>query len=690
MASPRRNGASEGTVVADGARVARWAPADIGRVMAFRIASWRHAIPIAAVIALTLLGWRTWSSSQSSDHDIRACLPPDEPNLTSPTGEDRRGLAPAGAIDGGAAIDAAFRFLDTQMDIDHRSMTIYSGSSVPAYYPSGLIGDVQDISIDGEYRPASHSGRSSLRIGYRPAPSGGQGWAGVYLLYPDHNWGQLPGRNLSGATRLSFWVCADHETRAEFLVGGIGQSDLRYFDSLPKTSTGVIAVGPTWQRHDIDLTGRDLSSVIGGFAVVTSRAQGSEPRSLFVDDVEIDLPSLEQPRFVPSYVAQDCPTGGLPGTAQVYDQALVLLAFLARGQPDDLRRAELIARALVEAQHRDRTFHDGRLRNAYAGGELIDPQAGTTRIPGAYDQTARQYFEDENAVGTDTGNMAWAALALVQAHALLPQRSGQPYLEAALALARWVTANTEVDDTLGGFAAGLQGFERAAGEPAGQQPRTYRATEHNIDLEALFGHLARAVGPETPDGQYWSARAAHARSFVDKMRNDAADAPYFWTGTGAGTTINRRVVPLDAQTWTVLRTRESQGYAGALEWALKNCTEKDSRDAFDFNCSDGDGAWWEGTAQVAAALRWLDRDQEAAPILARLRDAQLQSGAAPGALPAASRCGLTTGFDQTFRSGKTVPWVYPNWPHIGATAWFIFAALGVNPYFVAPAASRPK
>ena len=592
-------------------------------------------------------------------------------------------------MDDGTAVDAAFTFLDAQMDLDHRSMTIYSGSSAPAYYPSGPIGDVEDISIDGEFRPASHSGRSSLRIGYRPAPSGGQGWAGAYLSYPDHNWGQLPGRNLAGATRLTFWVCADHDTRAEFLVGGIGQTNLRYYDSL-KASTGMIAVGNSWQRHEIDLKGRDLSSVIGGFAVVTSRAQGAEARALFLDDVEIDLPTVDQPRFIPSYVALDCPTGGLPGTAQVYDQALVLLAFLARGQPDDLRRAELIARALVEAQHKDRTFHDGRLRNAYASGELLDPQLGTTRIPGAYDQKARQYLEDENAVGTDTGNMAWAALALVQAHVLLPQRTGQPYLEAALALARWVTTNTEVNDTLGGYAAGLQGFERAAGVPADQQPRTYRATEHNIDLAALFGHLAKAVGPETPDGQYWSAKAAHAGAFVDRMRNEAADAPYFWTGTGAATTINKSVVPLDAQTWAVLRTRTPSSYAGALDWALTNCTETTSRDAFDFNCRDGDGAWWEGTAQVAAALRWIKRDQEAAPILARLRNAQLKASVAVGALPAASRCGLTTGFDQTFRSGKTVPWLYPDWPHIGATAWFIFAALGVNPYFIERAASRPQ
>ena len=55
------------------------------------------------------------------------------------------------------------------------------------------------------------------------------------------------------------------------------------------------------------------------------------------------------------------------------------------------------ARALVEAQHRDRTFKDERLRNAYAGGELIDPHLGTTRLPGAYDPTSQTFVEDENA-----------------------------------------------------------------------------------------------------------------------------------------------------------------------------------------------------------------------------------------------------------------------------------------------------
>jgi hypothetical protein len=97
-------------------------------------------------------------------------------------------------------------------------------------------------------------------------------------------------------------VCADHDTHAEFFLGGIKDPRLAYFDTLPKISTGVVAVSSTWQRHEIDLTGDDLSSVIGGFGVATSREQDARSSSLLLDDVEINLPALDEPRFVQSYV----------------------------------------------------------------------------------------------------------------------------------------------------------------------------------------------------------------------------------------------------------------------------------------------------------------------------------------------------------------------------------------------------
>ena len=651
---------------------------------------------LAFVLLATMLSGLTvfvWNSGVSAESvaSARSCTSQEDRPLTMSMPSRRQDSPSAGPLTDEAAIDAAFGFLKGQMDRYHRSTIVYSADGFGAYYPGGKVGDVDDIRVVPAGERGDLTGPTSVQIDYRPQRSSGLGWAGIYFLYPDGNWGQRSGRNLSGATKLTFWACADHLTRAEFFVGGIRDTHQPHSDSLQKTSTGIVAVTPTWQRYEIDLTGKDLSSVIAGFGVATSRDEDQNPRSLFLEDIAVNLSHLDEPHFLPSNLPQGiCQIGVLHNSAQVYDQAVVMLAFLARHQPDDLRRAELVARALVEAQHKDRTFKDGRLRNAYAGGELIDPDLGTTRLPGSYDWSARKFVEDENVAGTDTGNMAWAALALAQAHALLPKRAGDPFLNAAVSLARWIVVNTKVEDRLGGFSGGVQGFERAPGVPEGQQRRDYRATEHNIDVAALFAHLA-AVTSDPEGSSYWTAQMIHARSFVDKMRAGGAPTSPYWTGTsgGAGMEINKSIVPLDVQTWSVLGTRDPSQSAGALDWALTNCTERGRRDAFDFNCHDGDGAWWEGTAQVAAALQWLKRDSDAAPMLGRLRAAQLKDAPAAGALPAASRCGLTTGFSRT-RNGKTEPWLYTNWPHIGATAWFIFAALGVNPYFVGDPAAGTR
>jgi len=505
-----------------------------------------------------------WLQMQHDGGDPSACPPLGQRDPSPAASVRNPDVSPSGPEAMRTSIDAAFDFLDRQMDLYHRAMLIQAGPGFSAYYPGGKIGDVDDISAGLDLRDP-RAADSTLRIDYRPRRSGGQGWAGLYFLYPDGNWGQSPGRNLSGARKLSFAVCADRDTRAEFLVGGIRDPKLAHPDSLAKISTGAIDVGPQWERHEINLAGRDLSSVIGGFGIATSREPDARPRSLFLSDIAIDLPRLDEPRVVQSYVVGSCAHGGIPSSAETYDQALVLLAFLARGRDDDLRRAELIARALVAAQQQDRTFKDGRLRNAYASGELLDPHSRSARLPGRYDQAEQKYLEDENAAGTDTGNMAWAGLALVQAHAILPKRESDPYLRSASSIATWIVANTKVRDGLGGFAAGLQGFEQSPGVATGQPRKDYRSTEHNIDLEALFDHLAAAVGRDSPDGRSWSAEAAHARMFVDRMQNDVQGSPHFWTGTTRGSEINRSVIPLDAQTWAVLHAREPARYAGALD-----------------------------------------------------------------------------------------------------------------------------
>jgi hypothetical protein len=258
--------------------------------------------------------------------------------------------------------------------------------------------------------------------------------------------------------------------------------------------------------------------------------------------------------------------------------------------------------------------------------------------------------------------MAWAAIALVQA--------GRSYRPAAERLARWIVAHTKIDDALGGFGGGYEGFETEAGKPRGQDRLRFRSTEHNIDLVALFDLLG------------WPAEREHARRFVVAMRSEEG-GPHLWTGTiGPTTDPNRAPIPLDVQTWAMLAMGDA--YRDVLDWSLAQCRAGSIAAAFDFDCRDGDGAWWEGTAQMAAALGWSGRGDEAGAILARLRMAQLRTdGPGRGAMPAASRCGLTTGFMRQWgprNARETKPWLYSNAPHVGATAWYLLAAQGRNPF----------
>ena len=586
-----------------------------------------------------------------------------------------------------ASNEEAYKFLYSQMDLYHQKVTVYGEREFSAYYPT-IVGDEKAISLEPVSKENPHAGVFTLRISISPEIYQRDGWAGIYFLYPEGNWGGYPGRNLMGATKISFWARANQPIEVELTAGGVNRTNrdpaLAQSDSFGPLKTGPIEIARTWKNYEISLNGQDLSSVIGAFALLTKWKRGDEHNAIYLDDIMINLPRLEAPRFLQSYVPAECDTRNAPDIANTYDQALVLLAFLARGRPDDMKRADLLARAFVQAQTHDRTYHDGRLRNAYASGELIDPHLGITRLPGRWDFHASKFLEDAYAVGSDTGNMAWAAIALVQAHALLPRRDGDPYLQAAVALANWVIKNTKVEDKLGGFAAGYEGFEEVTGTPDGQEKLIYRSTEHNIDLVALFELVAEHFRHDNQRRQLWTAQAAHARQFVEAMWQQSTNGAYLATGTSEGDKITTNPISLDAQTWSVLGMGEPRAYERSLDWALKNCTAGKVLNAFDFNCLDGDGAWWEGTAQVAAALKWLDRTNEAVTVLAGLREAQVRTpGPAKGAIPAASVCGLTTGFYRDWGpKGKkeVLPWTFTNAPHIGATAWYVLATQGKNPF----------
>ncbi len=592
--------------------------------------------------------------------------------------------------DAGLSIEKAYAFLRWQMDRHHASLKLGTDPEFAAYRPTGKMGDLAAIEIEAADTPNPATGSEGVRIRLRPG-NGTLGWAGVVFQYPDHNWGEKRGRDLTGATRITFWARADQTMVVELRVGATRSG--AFHDSIAPIDRRV-TLNEQWQQFAIALatappqgptTPRpDLSSILGILSVTVNFTANPRPAAIDISDLSADISLLHQPRFVQSHVADGCRLGAPRNIAHLYDQALVLLAFLARGNSDDLHRAELIARAMVIAQDKDRTFKDGRLRNAYASGELIDPACGCTRLPGEPSADRQRFIEDEMAAGSDTGNLSWAAIALLQAHRRFGDRGDGRYLAAAIRLAQWIVAHARVDDGLGGFSGGYDGHERAQGDPAGQTKLDWRSTEHNIDAYVLFRHLAAALaGRSTSERDYWLSQAEHARAFVERMRSTTSGPWHLWTGSQPGSAaINRSPIPVDVQAWAVLAMPTPAAFAPALDWAKAQCRAGNPPDAFDFNCLDGDGAWWEGTAQMATAL---GRSSEADPILHRLRQAQLTTGRAAGALPAASKCGLTTGFRKTWPStGEIKPWLFADSPHVGATAWYLFAAQNRNPYYLTP------
>ncbi|HWA88958.1 MAG TPA: hypothetical protein VG889_02915 [Rhizomicrobium sp.] len=372
------------------------------------------------------------------------------------------------------------------------------------------------------------------------------------------------------------------------------------------------------------------------FALLLAPAQADEaPLDKAYDFLEqmMDLHAHgDTLRLAQSFVAT--PTFDNGDTSYTYDDAVVIVALLARRTPEAKKRARILGDALVTAQAHD-AAGDGRLRDAYHTDPFLNA-SGAPRVASA---------------GSYTGNMAWAAMALLQ---LWRATHDDSYRDAAQKLADFIVAQAYDARGKGGFTGGLK---------AGGDKLEWKSTEHNIDAYALFKMLGDR------------ANAQHALRFVKSMWSRKGG--HYFIGTGLdGVAINRDdPTPEDVQTWSYLSTGLAS-HQGSIDWALANlsATSGDFQ-GLSFEERDRSGVWFEGTAHAAAALeaRAGSGDLDAAELL--LLDIETGQASAPNAdgsgIDAASKDGL-----KTDDSGDA----YYAALHTGATGWYCLAKLSANPF----------
>ena len=177
------------------------------------------------------------------------------------------------------------------------------------YIPSGWMGDYGDIKINDQSMTNPYSGTTCIEFVYSAKKAQGQGWAGVYWQNPANNWGSKKGGfDLTGMTKLTFWArgAQGGEKIQKFIVGGIKGM---YSDTL-EVELGPIELAATWKQYTINLCGKDLSYVSGGFGWVSSSDLNPEGATFYIDEIKYESdptmkPEVKKPESMPFYIYVD-------------------------------------------------------------------------------------------------------------------------------------------------------------------------------------------------------------------------------------------------------------------------------------------------------------------------------------------------------------------------------------------------
>ncbi len=155
------------------------------------------------------------------------------------------------------------------------------------YILSGWMGDFGDLTIDQTSTEKPFSGDTCIKIVYSGRVTNGARWAGMYWQNPPNNWGNVDGGyDLSKATKVTFWARGENggERIEEFRIGGL----MGQFPDSDSANMGPVILTKDWKQYVIDLKGKDLSYVSGGFAWSTNVDVNPQGATFYLDDIKYE------------------------------------------------------------------------------------------------------------------------------------------------------------------------------------------------------------------------------------------------------------------------------------------------------------------------------------------------------------------------------------------------------------------
>jgi len=147
------------------------------------------------------------------------------------------------------------------------------------WVPSGWMGGVDRLTVDGDWKGETFEGDSAIRLRYE----GPFGWAAVAWQDPPNNWGdQDGGFDLRGAAALELYARGKYGGEKVSFGVGLLEKDRAHPDSAIAKVEGIVLTRE-WRLYRVPLDGLDLSSIKTGFVVaVTGR---STPVTIYLDSI---------------------------------------------------------------------------------------------------------------------------------------------------------------------------------------------------------------------------------------------------------------------------------------------------------------------------------------------------------------------------------------------------------------------